>query len=62
MQILLNDLNEIIAYATVGGIEGSIYTEEIPENFDNTFRPSKFKYIEGKIILNADYVEEIVIN
>lgn len=62
MQILLNDLNEIIAYATVGGIGGSIYTEEIPENFEATFRPGKYKYIEGEIILNADYVEEIVIN
>ncbi|CAG9976329.1 TPA: DUF2977 domain-containing protein [Staphylococcus aureus] len=58
MQILVNKRNEIISYAVIGGFEEGIDIESLPENFSQVFRPKVFKYSDGKIIFNEDYIEE----
>lgn len=54
MQILLNDKNEIISYAIVGGIVGGAEAE-IPENViaDN---PLSYKYENGSFVKNAEWL------
>ncbi len=54
MQILLNSDKEIIAYAEIGGFENGIEAE-ISQNVlgDN---PLSYKYIDGELIKNANYI------
>ena len=64
MQILLNQNNEIIAYAVIGGIkrEGyetvTIENNSIPKSFRQSFKPRYFLYKDGEVKLNANYEEE----
>ena len=53
MKILLNDKNEITAYAVIGGFQGGIDVT-IPESalHDN---PLSYKYIGGEFVKNPDY-------
>lgn len=53
MQILLNDKNEIISYAIVGGIEGGIEVE-IPEEILGG-NPISYKYEKGKFSKITNY-------
>lgn len=57
MQILLNSNNEITNYAVVGGFENGIEVIEFPTNFREMFKPKLYKYINNKIVLNDNYVE-----
>lgn len=64
MQILLNQYNEIVAYAVVGGIEREGYetvtieNNSIPKSFRQSFNPRYFLYKDGEVKLNANYEEE----
>lgn len=64
MQILLNQNNEIIAYAVSGGIEREGYetvtieNNSIPKSFRQSFKPKYFLYKDGEVKLNANYEEE----
>lgn len=65
MQILLNQYNEIIAYAVVGGIEREGYEtvtiedNQAPNSFRELFKPNLYIYSNGEIKLNSNYHEEI---
>ncbi|MBU3873232.1 DUF2977 domain-containing protein [Staphylococcus coagulans] len=58
MQVLVNNRNEIISYAIIGGFEDGIDIENFPANFSQVFRPKVFKYSNGMIIFNENYSEE----
>lgn len=57
MRILLNDNDEIIGYAIVGGLEGDfeVSDEIIPSGFKEDFEPRRFIYSNGAIIYNKNY-------
>lgn len=58
MQILINNDNEIISFAVVGGFEDGIEIDNIPDNFIVNFKPRYYLYNEGKIEVNKEYKEE----
>ena len=64
MQILLNQNNEIIAYAVSGGIEREGYetvtieNNFIPKSFRQSFKPKYFLYKDGEVKVNTNYEEE----
>ena len=64
MQILLNQNNEITAYAVSGGIkrEGyktlTIEDNQVPDSFRELFKPSFYIFENGEIKLNPNYHEE----
>ena len=58
MQILINNDNEIISFAVVGGFEDGIEVDNIPENFTINFKPRYYLYNEGQIEVNKNYEEE----
>lgn len=58
MQILINNDNEIISFAVVGGFEDGIEIDNIPDNFIVNFKPRYYLYNEGKIGVNKEYKEE----
>lgn len=53
MKIVINDKNEIISYAKIGGIGGGI-TVEIPDSVLND-NPLSYLYLNGEFEKNADY-------
>ena len=54
MKILLNDLNEIIGYATDGDLKGSIEVE-IPNNLLEIYEPGKLIYKDGQVSINPNF-------
>lgn len=60
MQILVNENNLIISYATVGGFENGIEIDDsiVPQGFISYFKPKRYLYKEGTIELNNDFEEE----
>lgn len=64
MQILLNQYNEIVAYAVVGGIEREGYVtvtienNQVPNSFRELFKPSFYIFENREIKLNPNYHEE----
>ena len=64
MQILLNQNNEIIAYAVSGGIEREGYKtltiedNQVPDSFRELFKPSFYIFEKGEVKLNPNYHEE----
>ena len=64
MQILLNQNNEITAYAVSGGIkrEGyktlTIEDNQVPDSFRELFKPSFYIFENGEVKLNPNYHEE----
>ena len=64
MQILLNQNNEIVAYAVSGGIEREGYKtltiedNQVPDSFRELFKPSFYIFENGEIKLNPNYHEE----
>ena len=58
MEILLNDKNEILSFALVGGFDNGIQINEYPEDFISYFKPKFFIYSDGVIKRNPYYVEE----
>ena len=64
MRISLNSNNEIIGYAIVGDLEGSIEIDDsiVPQGFVLYFKPKRYLYNEGTIEVNNDFEEEKEIN
>lgn len=58
MEILLNDKNEILSFALVGGFDNGIQINEYPEDFILYFKPKFFIYSNGIIKRNPYYIEE----
>lgn len=58
MEILLNDKNEILSFALIGGFDNGIQVNEYPEDFILYFKPKFFIYSNGIIKRNPYYVEE----
>ena|SRR5699024_4504706 len=64
MQILLNQNNEIVAYAVSGGIEREGYetvtieNNQVPNSFRETFKPSFYIFENEEVKLNPSYHEE----
>lgn len=57
INIKVNDKNEILAYATIGGVDGiDISIDTLPDNFKNDFDAKYFLYVDGEITVNPDYV------
>ncbi len=56
MELVLKN-NEIIEYAIVGHISGSVYYDgNLPEDFNENFKPSFYLLKDNEIIENTDYV------
>lgn len=53
MKICIDSENRITAIVTAGDVEGSIEVDSIPDNVE------RYKYIDGKFVLNENY-EDIV--
>ncbi|WP_426462570.1 DUF2977 domain-containing protein [Staphylococcus equorum] len=47
----------ILSYAIIGNIENSIEISDeiVPKNFIEEFKPNKYRYTNGQIILNENY-------
>lgn len=60
MQILVNNDNEIVGYATIGGFEDGINIENdnIPQGFMQNYKPKHYLYQNEQIVVNPDYDEE----
>lgn len=58
MQILINNNNEIISFAVVGGFEDGIEIDNTPDNFIVNFKPRYYFYNKGQIEVNKEYKEE----
>ena len=64
MQILLNQNDEIIAYAVSGSIEREGYEtltiedNSIPKSFRQSFKPRYFLYKDGEVKVNTNFEEE----
>lgn len=56
MNIKVND-DLILSYAIIGNIENSVEINEdiLPSDFFEEFKPKKYKYTNGKIVLNENY-------
>ncbi|SPP25724.1 DUF2977 domain-containing protein [Brochothrix thermosphacta] len=59
MQVLLNSKKEILAYAIVGDIDGSVQIDDtqIPRDFEADFKPLYFVLENGKVIENEEFEE-----
>lgn len=58
MKILTNNKQEIIAYASLGSIDGAIeYNGGVPDDFEENFKPSFYLLQNNVIVLNPNYTE-----
>ncbi|MCQ0050340.1 DUF2977 domain-containing protein [Pediococcus acidilactici] len=56
MELVLKN-NEIIEYAIVGHISGSVYYDgNLPEEFNENFKPSYYLLKDNEIVENPDYI------
>lgn len=55
MKIQINSSNEIVAYVVIGDLNNGIEIKEAPVGFVEDFKPKKYRYINGQIILNESY-------
>ena len=58
MEILINDKNEILSFALVGGFDNGIQIDEYPEDFISYFKPKFFIYSDGDIKINPNFEED----
>ncbi|MFQ3903762.1 DUF2977 domain-containing protein [Staphylococcus sp. 50Mo3-1] len=61
LKITLNDKDEVVGYAIIGGISGEIGVsyEKAPANFVEVFSPKYFLYKNGELKVNPNYKEPI---
>lgn len=66
MQLQLNDKSEVVGFATVGGIDGGVTVDNVPDNFASDFKAGYYVLIDGKTLsVNPDYVDpatDVVVN
>lgn len=61
MLIKINDKNEILEYADVGGIDGAQEFKGIrPDNFIENFKPSRYLLQNNEITVNPNYEEPTI--
>lgn len=61
MKLLVNETREIEAYSIWGDIEGAIdFTETVPDDFYEKFKPSFYLLKNNEVIENPNYVEPSV--
>ena len=58
MEILINNKNEILSFALVGGFDNGIQVNEYPEDFILYFKPKFFIYSDGGIKINPNFEED----
>lgn len=60
MRILINGNNEIVGYATVGGLEGDFEIDDsvVPQDFAQNYKPKYYLYQNEKIVVNPNYQTE----
>ena len=60
MRILINENNEIVGYATVGGLEGDFEVDDsiVPQDFAQNYKPKHYLYQNEQIIVNPNYQPE----
>lgn len=60
MRILINEKNEIVGYATVGGLEGDFEIDDsiVPQDFTQNYKPKYYSYQNEQIIVNPNYQTE----
>ncbi|MBP5810053.1 DUF2977 domain-containing protein [Lactiplantibacillus argentoratensis] len=60
MRLVLNDKNEIIEFASLGDLTGSVdFNGKIPDDFEINFKSSFYLLQDGVIITNPDYTEPL---
>lgn len=57
MQIQINEKNEVIGFATLGGFPDGIEPSTVPTGFEENFRPGKYIYALGMVTDNPEYTE-----
>jgi len=62
MNILINESNEIISYAKVGGLENGIEIDDtiIPVDFEQKFLPKLYVWKDNLIVLNGNYAPPVL--
>lgn len=61
MQVLTNEKNEILAYASLGKIAGAIdFDGTVPDGFEDNFQPSFYLLQNDAIVINPNYEEPIL--
>ena len=58
MQILLNDSEEIVSFAIIGGFEHGIEITDYPSDFTNNFKPKYYVFSDNEIKVNENYKEK----
>jgi hypothetical protein len=56
MQIQIDENRRITGYATVGGFVDGVEIEMVPEGFEEAFQPRKYRYENGEILEDPDFV------
>ena len=59
MKIQTNSNDEIVAYVVVGDLNNGIEISDIPEGFVEGFKPKKYRYTNGQIVLNESYENNV---
>lgn len=55
MKIQINSSNEIVAYVIIGDLNNGIEIKDTTAGFVEDFKPKKYRYTNGQIIINEDY-------
>lgn len=60
MRILINENDEIVGYATIGGLEGDFEIDDstVPQDFTQNYKPKYYLYQNEQIIVNPNYQTE----
>ncbi|QQP83938.1 DUF2977 domain-containing protein [Pediococcus acidilactici] len=58
MKLAVNENNEIIGFARIGGLPDAVDFDEnkAPSDFDYNFKPSFYLFKDGEIVKNPNYV------
>lgn len=60
MRLVLNDKNEIIEFASLGDLTGSVeFDGKIPDDFEINFKSSFYLLQDGVIIANPNYTKPV---
>ncbi|GAA3608292.1 DUF2977 domain-containing protein [Secundilactobacillus similis] len=60
MRLVLNDKNEIIEFASLGDLTGSVeFDGKVPDDFDKKFKPSFYLLQNDTVTVNPSYVAPV---
>ncbi|WP_367370151.1 DUF2977 domain-containing protein [Latilactobacillus curvatus] len=61
MELLINERQEILAYAELGGFAASVdYNGTVPDDFTANFEPSFYLLQNNEIVVNPNYEEPVL--